>query len=255
MEKLLAAKPYRKQALQTSELLELFGSAANDSRFRWNLRRGCQGTGAVDIANFTAIPGNVEATRDGRVEEARQSIHARLGWAGLRFLESPVYRVAFLTDDLASFRRQMDHLYASLNLPYRQAHEYLSDSFIKDPLAKAVHPWQPPGAPGLIASLALPHDVALYLQQVTEADTLHRLMRIAFAITRYRAKYDKQPSNLEELVPEFLTHVPLDPFDNKPLRMKKVSAGSIIYSVGPNMEDNDGQEGTTEHDDIVFRVP
>ena len=97
--------------------------------------------------------------------------------------------------------------------------------------------------------------MGLYLRLATEADALHRLMRVAYAITLYRTKLNKDPVNLDGLVPEFLSHVPLDPFDGKPLRMKKADKGLILYSVGANLEDDGGVDGKEDQGDIVFRVP
>jgi hypothetical protein len=42
------------------------------------------------------------------------------------------------------------------------------------------------------------------------------------------------------LKPQFLTDVPKDPFDGKPLRFKSLSPGYVIYSVGADRTDNDG---------------
>jgi len=40
----------------------------------------------------------------------------------------------------------------------------------------------------------------------------------ACAIERFHLKYKKFPQKLEQLVPEFLPKIPIDPFDGKPLR-------------------------------------
>jgi hypothetical protein len=45
--------------------------------------------------------------------------------------------------------------------------------------------------------------------------------RTAISIERFKLKYKKLPEKLDELVPEFMPDVPLDPFDEKPLRYKK----------------------------------
>lgn len=46
------------------------------------------------------------------------------------------------------------------------------------------------------------------------------------------------PSSLEELVPEYLKKVPLDPFDGQPIRYSSEKA--IIYSVGDDLIDDGG---------------
>ena len=45
---------------------------------------------------------------------------------------------------------------------------------------------------------------------------------------------------LEELSPEFLSVVPRDPFDGKPLRLRKTDKGYVLYSVGADLIDDRG---------------
>ena len=40
----------------------------------------------------------------------------------------------------------------------------------------------------------------------------------------------------------YLKAVPLDPFDGKPLRYKKLSPGYVVYSIGEDLSDDGGQE-------------
>ena len=55
--------------------------------------------------------------------------------------------------------------------------------------------------------------------------------------------------------PAYLPAVPLDPWDGKPLRYKKLDKGYVIYSVGSGRKDNGGSSDP-EHgfEDITFRV-
>ena len=39
----------------------------------------------------------------------------------------------------------------------------------------------------------------------------------------------------------FLDAVPRDPYDGKPLRLRQAAGGVIIYSVGPDLVDNNGR--------------
>ena len=55
----------------------------------------------------------------------------------------------------------------------------------------------------------------------------------AFAVERYRLKYNRWPEKLEELCPELLSSVPVDPFDGGPLFFKSTDDGKVIYSRGP----------------------
>jgi hypothetical protein len=46
-----------------------------------------------------------------------------------------------------------------------------------------------------------------------------------------------------DLVPRYLSEVPNDPFDGKPLRLKHTEDGLVIYSVGLDGDDNGGNLG------------
>jgi hypothetical protein len=63
------------------------------------------------------------------------------------------------------------------------------------------------------------------------------------AIERWRLQHqDTVPDSLIDLVPAFLPTVPVDPYDGKPLRYKKLKNGYLIYSIGPNLKDDGGKE-------------
>ena len=80
------------------------------------------------------------------------------------------------------------------------------------------------------------------------------------AMERYRITNGKWPRKLEELVPEYLAKLPTDPFNCEPLLVGTILGGLVIYSVGPDLQDNNGlidnsyslsvKEGT----DIGFRL-
>ena len=64
---------------------------------------------------------------------------------------------------------------------------------------------------------------------------------VALASERYRIKHGNWPETLAKLVPEYLTAVPPDPFlPGEQLRSKRTSNGMVIYSVGPDLQDNGG---------------
>jgi hypothetical protein len=62
----------------------------------------------------------------------------------------------------------------------------------------------------------------------------------ALAIEKHRLAEGRLPETLEELVPKYLEAVPMDPFDGKPLRYKRLEKGYTIFSVGEDGEDNGG---------------
>jgi len=62
-----------------------------------------------------------------------------------------------------------------------------------------------------------------------------------FALRAYQKGNGHLPSSLEELVPRYLSKVPIDPFDGKPLRYSREK--KIIYCVGTDLVDNGGSVG------------
>ena len=63
----------------------------------------------------------------------------------------------------------------------------------------------------------------------------------AIALKRYQLRHGALPSDLNALVPEFLSAVPRDPVDGKPLRYRLNPDGTfLLYSVGSDGMDNGG---------------
>ena len=78
------------------------------------------------------------------------------------------------------------------------------------------------------------------------------------AIERYRITNGKWPRKLDELVPEYLAKLPTDPFNGEPLLVGTILGGLVIYSVGPDLQDNNGliddSNSNKEGTDIGFRL-
>jgi hypothetical protein len=74
-----------------------------------------------------------------------------------------------------------------------------------------------------------------------------RMGQAALAVERYRLSHGTLPNVLDEVVPEFLPIVPLDPFDANPIRFKRTEGGYAVYSVSQNREDDEGSEGPEEN--------
>jgi len=72
--------------------------------------------------------------------------------------------------------------------------------------------------------------------------TVRKLCLTAIAIRRYQLDHaNTAPSSLADLVPKYLSAVPLDPMDGKPLRYSTNGAGDYtLYSVGKDGVDDGG---------------
>ncbi len=73
--------------------------------------------------------------------------------------------------------------------------------------------------------------------------TSRRLAATALALRLYELDHGQRPATLDELVPNYLPHIPRDPFsaDNRPLGYLPNADPPILYSVGPDGVDNAGE--------------
>jgi hypothetical protein len=72
------------------------------------------------------------------------------------------------------------------------------------------------------------------------AKAVLRTAYTALAMERFNLATGRWPDKVQDLVPLYLSEVPLDPFDGVPLRLIRKGHAIIVYSVGPDKEDNGG---------------
>jgi len=84
-----------------------------------------------------------------------------------------------------------------------------------------------------------------YVREIMTAEATCRVTATGVALKRYQLKHGKYPATLSDLVPEFISSIPRDPVDGKPLRYRLMADGSfLLYSIGENGRD-DGGDGST----------
>jgi hypothetical protein len=85
-----------------------------------------------------------------------------------------------------------------------------------------------------------------------------RCALVGLALERYRDEKGRWPDRLDELAPAYLKPVPLDPFDGRPLRFKRLPDGVLVYSVGPDEQDDGGalnrKDSRAKGTDLGFRL-
>lgn len=79
-----------------------------------------------------------------------------------------------------------------------------------------------------------------------------RLLETGIAIERHFRKYGNYPATLEALVPGFLAAPPIDPFSGAAFKWKNSSSSSLLWSIGPNGQDDSGTAGSDGTADITF---
>lgn len=111
--------------------------------------------------------------------------------------------------------------------------------------------------PKWISSIILPPALGAP-KKFCEGEFNKRALLTAIGLERFREKHGRYPANLEETVPAFVKEVPQDPFDGKSLRYRSTKGGFLLYSVGPDLEDNGGAAATKQHDnrgrDLVVEI-
>jgi len=80
-----------------------------------------------------------------------------------------------------------------------------------------------------------------------------RTAEAAIAAELFHRRHGRMPASLDELVPEFLPKVPLDPYDGQPLRSVARDGSLVIYSIGHNSTDDDGHRADDiDEGDLTF---
>jgi hypothetical protein len=92
---------------------------------------------------------------------------------------------------------------------------------------------------------------------VCRTKAMLRCTIVAMALERYRLSHGRWPDSLAALVPEYIPWVPTDPYDGAPLRFRRKTDRVVVYSVGVDGQDNDGNVGENPYipgTDIGFRL-
>lgn len=78
----------------------------------------------------------------------------------------------------------------------------------------------------------------------------------ALAAERFRLAKGRWPKDVAEMVPKPLLSLLIDPYDSKPLRLRVLDDGIVIYSLGPSYVDNGGavNKQNPNGSNIAFRL-
>jgi hypothetical protein len=220
------------------------------------LTRGLIGEEAMGLSTFADFA-------DGRLEIDElfsfSNAFERAAATLIRWGVAPVsllYRVFLLPSDIAGHRQQHRawRRWATVNFErpegYVERQEHLRES--EDEVRKT-HP-EGPLARALAPAF---HSV---LKAHFRAVTLHRAGAVLVAATKHRLETGSLPESLDILVPGKLPSLTLDPFTTgSPLRMKLTPEELVVWSVGPDGENDGGPEPSGaardfRKDDIGLRM-
>ena len=177
----------------------------------------------------------IEAGDVAQVDDAGLAYHAVLA----------LFRIFLLAPDLTDYRKTMQHQRTVAAQSYAQA----QDAWDRLDAEFATQPR------GILTSLLL-SGLRNCSEAVIRAETERRCAQVAVAVYRYHLTTGHLPDSLAELRPAQMAVVPNDLYNQEPLRMKQSGRDVRIYSVGPDLADNDGADfgGREQTGDLVFRI-
>ena len=156
-----------------------------------------------------------------------------------------LFRIFLLAPDLANYRETMQHQRTVAAQSYSQAKgewDRLDAEFATQPQ-------------GILTSLLL-SGLRNCSEAVIRAETERHCAQVALAVYRHSLERGHLPESLAQLSPDQMAVVPSDLYNQKPLRMKQSGANVLIYSVGPDLVDNQGADfgGREQTGDLVFHM-
>jgi hypothetical protein len=154
-------------------------------------------------------------------------------WEGPRWWQKFAIWLArpLVKRDLRRSLPNYEFLEEQAKLPYFQCRDALR---ARDEDLKA-KPWY------AIASKMMIGGAEAAFMKTAKAEAIALASRTGLACRLYKSRTGRYPDGLEELVPDLLTEVPIDPFTGKPFVYRREGEGFIVYSLGSNQKDDGGR--------------
>jgi hypothetical protein len=86
----------------------------------------------------------------------------------------------------------------------------------------------------LFVCLSLPAAMSPVHIAEQRGTAMARLSVLGYGLAAYRAEHGEYPRQLEQLVPDYLPELPMDPFNDKPFSYQTKDKGFLLHSFGPN---------------------
>ena len=157
-----------------------------------------------------------------------------LNWAII-----PILR-PILKKDCVIYLKLTSEVQRYYELPYYQ----IVDVLKQKPIDKQIPSY------AIISRLLLPNLDKL-CERIAAHEAQVEICRVGLGLKLFKQKNGAYPDTLDKLAPEFLDTIPVDPFTGKALIYRKADAGFILYSLGPNQQDDNGTPPPPKRDDKV----
>ncbi|MFH1377234.1 MAG: hypothetical protein ABIH86_00595 [Planctomycetota bacterium] len=145
---------------------------------------------------------------------------------------SPFWRVFYLEEDVSGYRSVLENRIDALSLPYYDNPGNPIKSIQENNL-------------GLLSSMITP-TIDLLWNKSAKADAHQKVLMVSCAVVMYKSANGKYPEKYADLVPDYLDRMALDPFDGQLIRLAARGNGVIVYSVGENLTDDNGDISANE---------
>ncbi len=109
----------------------------------------------------------------------------------------------------------------------------------------------------ILISLLLPA-VNATIEAENRIDLERAMTGVTLALAAYKNDHGRYPDSLDKLAPKYIAKIPLDSYVEKPLVYSTTPDGYLMYSVGRNQADEEGNgwwENRRDGDDLAVRFP
>ena len=221
-----------------------------------------------DVAWLTELQKMSEDLSVGDVERARRSAVQTVGWSAADYWGDGFMELVSLWPDLkiiwafklnwipgyvkfavqqnrtlAAMKDEAERFLSKIGAPYDV--EYARESkFGHSAIPAPTEPVNPLSRNWLGRKWVKNHGFGGMYSMLFRMRFAARSMETVFACRRFRAKHGCYPERLDELVPEFIAAVPLDPFDGKPLRYN--NERHYVWTVGEELAFNGDVDFTSD---------
>ncbi len=228
-------------AVTGGAVVVVFGARADRAR-AWNTPAlWAAVVGTLILAAMTGwvldLTSRIEAHR-AREEAADRIAPVAPGHVPKSLDAATAYRLFYLEGDVKAFRRVSRRARKLAGQPWTQVRQKLGST-------------QPTG---WMARVLAPELKRLHRVTTRYAARL-RVTRLAVAVERHRVKTGTLPASLEAVAGKAPRK---DPFSDEQLRYRRASDAVLLYSVGPDGDDDGGkraEERGAPDGDLVFRLP
>ncbi len=179
-----------------------------------------------------------------------------LPWKKMLVIANQYYDILALTSNEPDRARRQE-AYESLYKKLKEALEHTEHVTLRDLPTLLFKPGDKAGERIIYLLLALVSPAITRVQNaVDQCDQYHQLLLVALGLEIFRAETGQYPAKLEDLSPKYIPAIPEDIFSGYLPIYRRTERGYLLYSVGPNGQDDGGRtrEDNPRGDDLRIQI-